>query len=430
MFCRDGAGPCNVATPACGPAGGRQDVNLSHTVLSAPLLNPVFANRPTTIFAVMSALARRHGAVNLGQGFPDEDGPPGLVEAAVRALRSGQNQYAPVQGVPELRRAVAASNRRFYDLDIDWETETLITAGATAALGAAFLAFLKPGDEAILLAPCYDSYAPIVEAAGATPRFVQLQPPAWRIDQAALEAAITPRTRVIAINSPHNPTGRALSHEELQAVADIAVRRDLLVICDEVYEHLIFDGRPHIPLMTLPGMRERCVRIGSAGKTFSMTGWRIGYATGCERLITGMMKAHQFIVYTCPPHLQLAVAEGLAFGDEYYSSFISTMQMKRDHFVAGLTDLGFDVLPCEGTYFATVDIRSVGGNDDDDFCRDLTENAGVAAIPVSAFYPPSDPNTPRNYARFCFCKKIDVLDEALRRLRSHFKSAPPARDAQ
>lgn len=368
----------------------------------------------------MSALARRHGAVNLGQGFPDEDGPPQLIESAIRALKGGSNQYAPVQGVPELRQALAQSNKRFYGLDVDWERETLVTAGATEALAAAFLAFLQPGDEALLIAPCYDSYAPIVESVGASPRYVRLQPPSWRIERSSIEAALSPKTRVIAVNTPHNPTGRVYSREELQTIADIAIERDLIVICDEVYEHLIFDKRPHIPLMILPGMRDRCVRIGSAGKTFSMTGWRIGYVTGPERLITGMMKAHQFITYTCPPHLQLAVAEGLAMGDDYFSQFIGAMQAKRDHIVNGLNAIGFDVLPCEGTYFATVDIRSVGREDDDAFCREITEKAGVAAVPVSAFYPAGDRDAPRNYARFCFCKKRGVLDEALKRLEDYF----------
>ena len=385
-----------------------------------PPLNPVFANRPMTIFAVMSALARRHGAINLGQGFPDEDGPAALIEAAARALRAGPNQYAPVQGVPELRQALAQSNRRFYGLDVDWETQTLVTAGATEALAAAFLAFLQPTDEAILLAPCYDSYAPIVEAAGAIAKTVSLAPPDWRISREAIMQALTPRTRLIALNTPHNPTGRVLTPGELQIVADIAIDHDLIVVCDEVYEHLIFDGVRHAPLMALPGMRDRCVRIGSAGKTFSMTGWRIGYATGPERLITGMMKAHQFIAYTCPPHLQLAVAEGMAFGDDYYRDFVAAMQSKRDLMIAGLKGAGFDTLACEGTYFATVDIRSVGRDDDIAFCREITEKAGVAAVPVSAFYPPGGDAAPKHYARFCFCKKQDVLDEASLRLKRYF----------
>jgi aspartate/methionine/tyrosine aminotransferase len=387
--------------------------------MRAPL-NPVFADRPMTIFAVMSALARQHDAVNLGQGFPDEDGPAELIDAAVAALRGGFNQYAPVHGVPELRKAVAQANQRFYGLDIDWEKETLVTAGATEALAVAFLSFLRPGDEAVLIAPCYDSYAPMVEAAGATARYVSLKPPGWRIDRAMLEAAITPKTRVLAFNTPHNPTGRVLTRSEIQAIADVAIKHDLIVICDEVYEHLIFDGLPHLPLMTFDGMHERCVRIGSAGKTFSMTGWRIGYATGPEHLINGMMKAHQFIAYTCPPHLQVAVAAGLAMNDDYFARFVSGMQAKRDVIVAGLKGAGFDVLPCEGTYFATVDISSVGREDDAAFCREITEKAGVAAVPVSAFYPASDAAAPRRYARFCFCKKQGVLDEAMRRLKDYF----------
>ncbi|MCB2114026.1 MAG: aminotransferase [Parvularculaceae bacterium] len=383
-------------------------------------LNPVFADRPMTIFAVMSALARDHDAVNLGQGFPDEDGPEEIVEAAARAIRSGPNQYAPVQGTPELRKAVAFANKRFYGLDIDWSKETLVTAGATEALAAAFFSTLRPGDDALLVAPTYDCYAPIVEAAGARAVYYSPKPPQWRIRRDELNAAITPATRVIAINTPHNPTGRVLTRDELQIVADIAIERDLIVICDEVYEHLIFDGLAHIPLMTLPGMRERCVRIGSAGKTFSMTGWRIGYATGPEELITGMMKTHQFLTYTCPPHLQFAIAEGLAFGDEYYSGFVSQMQMKRDFITQGLARIGFEVSPCEGTYFATADIRPVGRDDDAAFCNEITTKAGVAAVPVSAFYPANSGAAPRHYARFCFCKHREVLEEAIARLEKYF----------
>lgn len=383
-------------------------------------LNPVFANRPMTIFAVMSALAKKHGAINLGQGFPDEDGPRALIEAAARAIEKGPNQYAPVQGAPELRKALARANRRFYGIEVDFETETLVTAGATAALAAAFLAFLQPGDEAILFAPYYDTYAPMIEAVGAVPKIVPLQPPLWRIEQAALASAVTSRTRVIAVNTPHNPTGRALTIDELKIIADVAIANDLIVVCDEVYEHLIFDGAAHTPLMTFDGMRERCVRIGSAGKTFSMTGWRIGYATGPERLVTGMMKAHQFFAYVCPPHLQLAVAKGLDFDDDYYSAFVKAMQEKRDLIMDGLKRAGFDVLPCEGTYFASVDIGSVGGVDDVAFCKEITEKAGVTAVPVSAFYGAGDSLAPRRYARFCFCKKREVLEEASRRLKAYF----------
>jgi aspartate/methionine/tyrosine aminotransferase len=383
-------------------------------------LNPVFASRPVTIFAVMSALARKHDAINLGQGFPDEDGPIELKEIAARAILEDPNQYAPVGGIPSLRAGVAAANRRFYGIDIDPESETLVTAGATEALAAAFMAFLQPKDEAILFTPAYDCYAPIVEAAGAVPRVVRLEPPSWRIERAAIEAALSTRTRVIAINTPHNPTGRVLTREELQIIADIAITHDLLVICDEVYEHLTFDGVPHLPLMGFPGMRDRTVRIGSAGKTFSMTGWRIGYLSGPARLVEGVMKAHQFIAYTCPPHLQRAVAEGLAFPDGYYSDFVAGLQKKRDLMTALLSEAGLDPLPCEGTYFISADIRGVGGRDDAQFCRDLTVKAGVAAVPVSAFYPEGDRLAPRHLARFCFCKKTDILGDAGARLKRFF----------
>lgn len=382
-------------------------------------LNPVFASRPVTIFAVMSALARKHDAINLGQGFPDEDGPQALKEIAARSIVEDSNQYAPVGGLPVLRAGVAGANRRFYGIDVDPETETLVTAGATEALAAAFMAFLQPVDEAILFAPVYDCYAPIVEAVGAVPKFVRLRPPAWRIERAAIEAALTPRTRVIAINTPHNPSGRVLTREELQTIADIAIERDLIVICDEVYEHLVFDGAPHQPLMAFPGMRERTVRIGSAGKTFSMTGWRIGYLSGPAHLVDGVMKAHQFIAYTCPPHLQKAVAAGLALLDSYYSAFIAGLQEKRDLMIVLLKDAGLDPIPCEGTYFISADIRGVGGRHDAEFCRDLTMRAGVAAVPVSAFYPEGDSLAPRHLARFCFCKKADVLEEAGGRLKRY-----------
>lgn len=383
-------------------------------------LNPVFANRPLTIFQVMTGLANEHGAINLGQGFPDEDGPAEILEEAARLIVKGPNQYAPVMGVQALREAVARSSKRFYGLDVDWKTETLVVSGATEGLAAAFLAFLKAGDEAVLFAPFYDSYAPMVEAAGARVRAVSLGAPSWRITEEALAAAITPKTRVIAINSPHNPTGHVITRDELEIVARAALKHDLLVICDEVYEHLIFDGAPHIPLMTLPGMRERCVRIGSAGKTFSLTGWRIGYVTGPAALITGVMKAHQYISYTSPAHLQLAVAMGLDMGESYYKHFVAGMQEKRNLCRAGLLAAGFDVQMCEGTYFMTVDIRSVGAKDDMEFCRQITEKAKVAAVPVSAFYHSSSQNIPRHYARFCFCKKREVLEEASARLKGYF----------
>ncbi|MEO1136173.1 MAG: aminotransferase [Pseudomonadota bacterium] len=385
--------------------------------------NPVFADRPQSIFPTMSRLAHQHGAINLGQGFPDEDGPAVILETAAQAVIAGPNQYAPVEGLPELREAVARDNKRFYDLDINPMTETLIVSGATEGLAAAFLGFLQPGDEAVLLAPFYECYAPQVEATGARLRVVDLQPPAWRLDASALEAAITANTKVIVINTPHNPLGKVMTHAELEIVADAARRHDLIVVCDEVYEHLIFDGQAHIPLMTLPDMFERTIRIGSAGKTFSLTGFRIGYVTGPEALITAVMKAHQHLSYTSPGALQKATAVGLALGDAYYAAFRRDMQDKRDHMAAGLERAGFDVLPCDGTYFITVDIRSVGRDDDDAFCREITEKAKVAAVPISAFYHPSQSSAPRSYARFCFCKKQSILEEAAQRLATYFSGS-------
>lgn len=382
--------------------------------------NPVFSARPQSIFPTMSALARKHDAINLGQGFPDEDGPDEIRNIAARLINEGPNQYAPVEGVPALRRAIAADNKRFYGLDIDPDTQTLVVSGATEGLASAFMGLLLPGDEAIVFAPFYECYAPQIEAAGARVVPVALTPPGWRIDEGALREAISSRTKLIAINSPHNPLGRVFDEEELSILAAIAKEHDLIVICDEVYEHLIFDGRKHQPLMGLPDMVDRCVRIGSAGKTFSLTGFRIGYLTGPEPLITAIMKVHQHLAYTTPSPLQEAIAYGLAFGDEYYATFRADMQAKRDLLSASLAAVGFDVLPCEGTYFLTVDIRSVGRNDDGEFCREITEHAGVAAVPISAFFHPSQDDISRHYARFCFCKKQSVLSEAADRLASYF----------
>lgn len=384
--------------------------------------NPVFSGRPVTIFAVMSALANKHDAINLGQGFPDEAGPQAVLDFAANALLNGNNQYGPVTGVPELRQAVARSNKRFYDLDVNWENQVLVTSGASEALAASFLGLLQPGDEAILFTPYYDSYAPMVEAAGAHPVLIDLQAPDWRIDADILNAAITDKTKVIAINSPHNPLGKVMDREELSIIAEAAIRHDLYVVCDEVYEHLVFDGLPHIPLMTFPGMHERCVRIGSAGKTFSLTGWRIGYLTGPEKLVTAITKARQFMGYTTPHHTQLAVAHGLDFGDHYYQAFTTGMQDKRDYMMKALKDIGMDVLPCSGTYFLTVDIRSVGGTNDMAFCEEITKNAGVAAVPLSSFYHHQLSTPPRHFVRFCFCKKETVLSQAAKRLGDYFSN--------
>ena len=384
--------------------------------------NPVYSARPESIFPTMSKLAREAGAINLGQGFPDEDGPLEIREIAARAIIEGPNQYAPVEGTPALRAAVARDNKRFYGLDIDAMTETLVVCGATEGLAAAFQGLLVPGDEAVLLAPFYESYAPQIEATGAAIRIVELQPPSWRLDADALEAAITPKTKIIVINTPHNPLGKVMNMAELEIVADAARRHDLYVICDEVYERMTFDGRRHVPLMTLPGMRERAVRIGSAGKTFSFTGFRIGYVTAASPLLTAIMKAHTHLAYVSPTALEKAVTAGLALGDEYFEQFTAGMQAKRDLLASGLKSAGFETMPCEGTYFITVDIRSVGRDDDAAFCREITGKAKVAAVPISAVCHPSQKHAPRHYARFCFSKRPEVLEEAAARLAAYFKS--------
>ncbi|MEL7014637.1 MAG: aminotransferase [Pseudomonadota bacterium] len=386
-------------------------------------LNPAFADRPVTIFAVMSALANQYGAINLGQGFPDEDGPEPLLQHAANAILIGNNQYAPVQGIEPLRRAVANANKRFYGLEIDPVDGVLVTSGASEALAASFLALLKPGDEAILFAPYYDSYAPMIEAAGAQPIVIDLQPPHWKIEADALHAALSPRTRVIAINSPHNPLGRVMSEAELSLIATAARDHNITVVCDEVYEHLVFDGVRHQPLMTFDDMEARCVRIGSAGKTFSLTGWRVGYVSGAPPLIKAIMKARQFMGYTTPAHLQSAIAEGLGYDDNYYQGLSRMMAHKRDLMAAGLSKLGFSLLPCAGSYFITADIRGLTHLDDHAFCTQLTREAKVTAVPLSAFYHHRLSHAPTHFIRFCFCKKEDVLREALSRLTRYFSTS-------
>ena len=384
-------------------------------------MNPVFSSLPTTIFTVMSALAREHDAINLGQGFPDGDGPEHLRAIAAKALIDGPNQYPPSTGIPELRRAVAEHDQRFYDLRFDPDAEIIVTSGATEALADCLLAILSPGDEAIVIEPAFDSYVPMIRAAGATPRLVQLQPPDWRFDAEALRGAFNERTRVLIVNSPMNPTGKVFSEYELSVLAELLCEYDAYAICDEVYEHLVFDDRKHLPLMCLPGMRSRCMRIGSAGKTFSMTGWKIGYISAPRALAEVIARAHQFVTFTSVPALQKAVAVGLASETEYFSRLAAELQTTRDLLRAGLEDIGFKVLPCHGTYFINADFSELDKERDDmAFCRHITAAAKVAAIPVSAFYEPGNPNMPRTLARFCFCKDPAVLTEALARLRRYF----------
>jgi len=369
----------------------------------------------TTIFAEMSALALRTGAVNLGQGFPDTDGPADVVERAVDALRSGRNQYAPGTGVPELRAAIAAHQQRFYGLVVDPETEVAVTTGATEAIAAALLGLVDAGDEVIVLEPYYDSYVAMIQMAGAVRRPVTLRAPDFRLPIDELRAAVSPRTTAILLNSPHNPTGTVLRREELEAVAAVAVEHDLVVISDEVYEHLTFDGLPHVPIATLPGMAERTLTISSGGKSFSFTGWKIGWGTGPASLVRAMIGAKQFLTYTSGSPLQPAIAHALGADDTYFAGFTARLQSQRDLLCDGLAELGFDVFVPEGTYFATTDVRPLGFEDGIEFCRVLPERAGVVAIPHQVFY--DDVEAGRPLVRWAFCKQPDVISDALRRLR-------------
>lgn len=380
--------------------------------------NPLFSQMPTTVFEVMSQLALKHDAINLGQGFPDDRGPADVLEAAADALSHGYNQYPSMWGTPALRQAVAAHNRRFYGIEADWQGEVLVTSGATEALAACLLGLIRPGDEVVLFEPLYDSYLPIVRLAGGVPRFVSLTPPDWRFTRDDLERAFSDRTRVVVLNDPLNPAGKVFGAEELALIAEFVRRHDAVAVCDEVYEHLVFDGRRHVPLMTLPDMRGRCLRIGSAGKTFSLTGWKVGYITGSRDLMQPVAKAHQFLTFTTPPNLQAGVAYGLGKEDGYFSGLAADQQSKRDRLAAGLARAGFGVLKSEGTYFLIADIRPTGfAGTDVEFCRKLTIEAGVTAIPVSAFFVEADVT---NYVRFCFCKQDSLLDRAVDRLVAYF----------
>ncbi len=377
--------------------------------------NTLLASTGTTIFTVMSALAVEHQAINLGQGFPDVEGPADVLQAAAEALLDHRNQYPPLTGVPELRQAVAAANARFYGITVDPVSEVVVTSGATEAITACLMAVLNPGDECVLIEPLYDTYLPVVKMLGAIPKLVRLTPPKWELPRQELAAAFGPKTKAILINSPGNPTGKIFTSAELAFIADLVQRHDCFAICDEVYEHLTFDGWRHIPLMTLPGMRERCMRISSAGKTFSLTGWKIGYVTADRSLAATVAKAHQLLTFTTPPNLQRAVAVGLGKDDAYFAGLSGALAAKRDRMAAGLAALGFGVLEARGSYFVSADVRPVGFHGDDvAFCRALTVEAKVTAIPVSAFY--AGPDAPSHYARFAFCKQDHVLDEALARI--------------
>ncbi|MGW4500483.1 pyridoxal phosphate-dependent aminotransferase [Micromonospora sp. NPDC004336] len=386
-------------------------------------LDPLVARmRPfgTTVFAEMSALAVRTGAVNLGQGFPDTDGPPEMLAAAAEALRSGQNQYPPGPGVPALRAAVAAHQRRFWGLEYDPDGEIVVTAGATEALAAAILGLCEPGDEVVCFEPYYDSYAASIALAGAVRRPVTLRPDAdgrYAFDPAALRAAFGPRTRLVLLNSPHNPTGKVFTADELALVAELCQEHGAYAVTDEVYEHLVFTdaSSPHVPLATLQGMRERTLRISSAGKTFSCTGWKVGWMSGPAALVSAALRVKQFLTFVNAAPLQPAVAVALALPDAYFTGFRDGMQARRDQLVGGLTDAGFEVFAPEGTYFVTADVTPLGGRDGLEFCRSLPERCGVVAVPTQGFY--DDPDAGRHLIRFAFCKRAEVLTEAVDRLR-------------
>lgn len=381
--------------------------------------NNILSGYGTTVFEVMSRLAIEHRSINLGQGFPDGNGPADVRAKAALFLEDRPNQYPPMLGVPELRQAVAAHGKRFYGLEVDWEREVMVASGATEVLASCLFGLIEPGDEVVLFEPLYDSYLPIVRRAGGIPRLVRLEPPAWALPRAALAAAFSARTKLILLNSPMNPAAKLFTADELAFIAGLVTRHDAYAVCDEVYEHLVFDGRRHIPLMTLPGMRKRCLKIGSAGKTFALTGWKVGYVTASPELLQPVAKAHQFITFTTAPNLQRAVAYGLAKDDAYFRSLAAELEAKRDFFANGLRGIGFGVLDCQGTYFISADFGPLGFNGDDvAFCRHITTEAGVTAIPVSAFY---EGNGPSHFARFAFCKEDAVLTGALERLGRHFR---------
>jgi N-succinyldiaminopimelate aminotransferase len=366
----------------------------------------------TTIFAEMSALAEATGAINLGQGFPDTDGPSVVLEAAVDAIRAGRNQYPPGAGIPELRQAVAGHQRRFWDLSFDPEHEVLVTAGATEALTASILAFCDPGDEVVVFEPTYDTYTAAIALAGARQRVVTLQEPGWSFDADALRGAFSNRTKVLILNSPHNPTGKVFTREELSLLAELCVEHDVVAVTDEVYEHLVYDGE-HVPLASLPGMRDRTVTISSAGKTFSLTGWKVGWACASPELLGAVRSVKQHLTYVNGAPFQPAVALGLALEDAYYDGLRASLRAKRDLLCDGLAGAGLDVLRPAGTYFATVALPE--GTDGLAWCRALPERAGVVAIPTGVFY--EDPARGSHLVRFTFCKRDEVLGEAAARLK-------------
>ncbi len=367
-----------------------------------------------TIFAAMSALAVRTGSVNLGQGFPDADGPASVLDAAAQALASGHNQYAPGPGTPDLRAAIARHQARHYGLALDPDTEVAVTTGATEGVAAAILGLLDPGDEVVLLEPFYDSYAAMIQMAGGVRRPVTLRSPSFRLDVEELRAAVTPRTRLILLNSPHNPTGTVLSRAEVEAVAAVALEHDLVVVTDEVYEHLVFTGHEHVPIATLPGMRERTLSLSSVGKSYSLTGWKVGWATGPAPLVAALLAAKQWLTFTSGAPLQPAVAHALDHEPDYPRLLARDLEGRRDLLCAGLERLGLPATASQGTYFTTTDVRDLGWSDAEAFCAAMVERAGVVAIPMSFFH--DDVRAGRPLVRWTFCKQAPVIADALERL--------------
>lgn len=378
------------------------------------MAHPVFEGMGTSIFESMSRLAVEHGAINLGQGFPEGLEPEEMIEAAMQALRHGSHQYPSMMGLPALRQAVAENSRRFFGLEVDWEQEILITSGATEALANSFLALLETGDEVIILEPAYDSYAPMIRRAGAIPVPIRLTPPNWELPREQLRSAITKNTRAIVLNNPMNPTGKVFGREELAFLAELLVEHDLIAISDEVYDHLVFDGIRHISLLSFPDIRDRVVRIGSAGKSFSLTGWKVGYVTADNRLLRPISRAHQYVNFSTPPALQAAVVVGLGMPDDYFSALRERLEQRRDFLLGGLRGAGFNVADVSATYFAVADIGGNGFGDDDlAYSRRMTMEAGVATVPMSYFYENREVTT---HVRFCFAKQLATLEDAVSRL--------------
>jgi aspartate/methionine/tyrosine aminotransferase len=377
-------------------------------------MNRIFANLPNTIFDVMSQAARDLNAINLGQGFPDDPGPLDIREKAADAVLNGYNQYPSMMGIPELRKAVAAHYGHWHGLALDPMSEVMVTSGATEALTGSILGLVEPGDEVLVFQPMYDSYVPIIRLAGGVPKFLRLEPPHWRLPEDAIRAAITPKTRYVMLNNPLNPAAVVYPREDLEMLGGICQEFDLIAICDEVWEHVVFDGRAHIPLIAIPGMRERTVKVGSAGKMFGLTGWKIGFVCAAPHILRVLAKAHQFITFTTPPNLQVAVAYGLGKPDDYFFQMRADLARSRDRLSSGLARLGFPVLQSQGTYFLNVDLAPLGRNESDvEFCKRIVHEHKVAAIPVSAFY---EENHVTSVVRFCFSKRDETLDTALERL--------------